>query len=150
MATTGTTRVQVVSVDVSALEHARLMHLAAELRCLVCQNQSLADSNSGLAIDLRAQIGEQIHAGRSDAAIKQYMVERYGDFVLYNPPFTAANAALWAGPFLLLVFGAWLVLRTIRRRSQARERGDGDDLGRASDPQVQAELEARYRKDADA
>lgn len=126
--------------DTSALEHERLLHLAAELRCLVCQNQTLADSNSGLAIDLRAQIGEQIHAGRSDTAIKQYMAERYGDFVLYNPPMTPANAALWAGPFLLLIVSVWLVLRAIRRRSGERDAGTGD---------CDAALEARYRKDTD-
>jgi cytochrome c-type biogenesis protein CcmH len=94
----------------------RLKHLAEELRCLVCQNQTIADSNAALAVDLRNQIRGQIAAGRDDTQIRDYMVARYGDFVLYRPPFKATTALLWLGPVLLLAFGAVIYLITIRRR----------------------------------
>ena len=125
-------------------DYERMQRLAAELRCLVCQNQTIADSNSGLAIDLRGQITEQIRAGKSDVAIKQYMAERYGQFVLYDPPFSAANAALWIGPFLLLLIGAWMALRVVRRNA-ALPAGGGDAQTDAARAQA---LEERYRKDA--
>ena len=94
----------------------RVNALALELRCLVCQNQTLADSNAPLAVDLRNQIREQLKAGKSEQDVVDFLVARYGDFVLYRPPFKASTVALWAGPFLILVFGAWLLLRRIRRR----------------------------------
>jgi cytochrome c-type biogenesis protein CcmH len=97
----------------------RVAALAVELRCLVCQNQTLADSNAPLAVDLRNQIREQMKAGASDREIMDFMVARYGDFVLYRPPLKATTVALWAGPFLLLAFGAWLLLRRIARRPAA-------------------------------
>jgi cytochrome c-type biogenesis protein CcmH len=95
---------------------AGVMRLSEELRCLVCQNQTIADSHAGLAIDLKNQIREQLRAGRTDAEILAYMVERYGDFVLYRPPVKATTAALWYGPFALLAFGAAVVIVVIRRR----------------------------------
>lgn len=97
----------------------RAMALAAELRCLVCQNQSIAESNAELAVDLRRQINEQIAQGRSDAEITGFMVERYGDFVLYRPPLNASTVLLWLGPPVLLIVavtGLLLVLRNRRRR----------------------------------
>jgi cytochrome c-type biogenesis protein CcmH len=94
----------------------RVNALALELRCLVCQNQTLADSNAPLAVDLRNQIREQLKAGKSEQDVVDFLVARYGDFVLYRPPFKASTVALWAGPFLILVFGAWLLLRRIRKR----------------------------------
>ena len=94
----------------------RVNALALELRCLVCQNQTLADSNAPLAVDLRNQIREQLKAGKSEQDVVNFLVARYGDFVLYRPPFKASTVALWAGPFLILVFGAWLLLRRIRKR----------------------------------
>jgi len=100
----------------------RAMRLAAELRCLVCQNQSLAESNAELALDLKNQVREQIAAGRSDDEIRDYMVARYGDFVLYRPPVKATTVLLWAGPFLLLVAAfLGLVLYLRRRREQVVE-----------------------------
>jgi cytochrome c-type biogenesis protein CcmH len=100
---------------------ARAVQLANELRCLVCQNQSLAESNADLAVDLRRQIREQIAAGRSDPEIVNFMVARYGDFVLYRPPFKASTLLLWLGPALLVAAGlvvlAWQ-LRARRRREQ--------------------------------
>ena len=94
----------------------RVATLAHELRCLVCQNQSLAESNAPLAVDLRNQIREQLKAGRTERDVIDFMVARYGDFVLYRPPFKAATAALWLGPFLLLALGAWLLYRNVARR----------------------------------
>jgi cytochrome c-type biogenesis protein CcmH len=94
----------------------RVTGLAHELRCLVCQNQTLADSNAPLAVDLRNQIREQLKAGKSERDIIGFMVERYGDFVLYRPPFKASTAALWLGPFALLALGSWLFLRRLRQR----------------------------------
>ena len=97
----------------------RTAALAQELRCLVCQNQTLADSNAPLAVDLRNQIREQLAAGKSERDVKDYMVARYGDFVLYRPPFNAATALLWAGPFLLLLGGFFLLFRRLRRKPDA-------------------------------
>jgi cytochrome c-type biogenesis protein CcmH len=97
----------------------RAAELAHELRCLVCQNQTLADSNAPLAVDLRNQIREQLAAGKSERDVIDFMVQRYGDFVLYRPPFKASTAALWLGPFALLVLGAWLFVRILRRKREA-------------------------------
>ena len=83
----------------------RVVKLTSELRCLVCQNQSLADSHADLAIDLKNQVRAQMQAGRSDAEIRSYMVARYGDFVLYDPPFKMTTLLLWTGPFVLLLVG---------------------------------------------
>jgi cytochrome c-type biogenesis protein CcmH len=94
----------------------REVELASQLRCLVCQNQSIAESNAGLAVDLRNQLREQIAAGKSDKQIVEYMTARYGDFVLYKPPFRATTALLWLGPALLLVIGAFIAARVVRAR----------------------------------
>ena len=96
----------------------RVMALAEELRCLVCQNQTLADSNAPLAEDLRNQLREKMREGKSDAEVVDFLVERYGDFVLYRPPFKATTMLLWLGPFLLLVLGFAVLLRRVRRRRQ--------------------------------
>jgi cytochrome c-type biogenesis protein CcmH len=93
----------------------RLKGLAEELRCLVCQNQTIADSHAPLALDLRNQIREQIAAGKSDGDIRDYMVTRYGDFVLYRPPFKATTAVLWAGPVILIVVGFGIFAVVVRR-----------------------------------
>lgn len=99
----------------------RYRGLVEEIRCLVCQNQSIADSNAELARDLRERVDEMLRAGRSDEEILAYMVDRYGNFVRYRPPFDAATALLWCGPFVLAAVAlAWLFLR-IRRRAPARE-----------------------------
>jgi cytochrome c-type biogenesis protein CcmH len=97
----------------------RVMSLAHELRCLVCQNQTLADSNAPLAVDLRNQIREQLAAGKSERDVVDFLVARYGDFVLYRPPFKSTTALLWAGPFLFLAFGAFVLVRFVRRRRVA-------------------------------
>jgi len=97
------------------LEH-RAAALERELRCLVCQNQSLAESNAPLAMDLRNQIREQLAAGKSEREVVDYLVARYGDFVRYRPPLKANTVLLWGGPFLFLVGGFSLLIRFLRRR----------------------------------
>jgi cytochrome c-type biogenesis protein CcmH len=94
----------------------RLTNLASELRCLVCQNQSLADSNADLAVDLRNEVREQIKAGKSDAQIRAWMTERYGDFVLYRPPVKSTTLLLWVGPFVLVVVAMAVLVLYLRRR----------------------------------
>ena len=98
---------------------ARLKHLAVELRCLVCQNQTLADSNAPLAEDLRREVREMIAKNMSDQEIIDFLVQRYGDFVLYRPPVKATTTLLWIGPFLLLVGGGIALVLVLRRRGQA-------------------------------
>jgi cytochrome c-type biogenesis protein CcmH len=95
----------------------RMMALAEELRCLVCQNQTLADSHADLAVDLRQEIRELMQKGQSDEQVKRYLVARYGDFVLYRPPLKSTTWLLWFGPAVLLVGGlATLYLVLLRRR----------------------------------
>jgi cytochrome c-type biogenesis protein CcmH len=97
----------------------RLVDLSAQLRCLVCQNQSIAESNAELAVDLRNQINEQIKSGKSDKEIVDFMVTRYGDFVLYRPPFKATTAVLWGGPLALLLLAVFAFYRTLKARRAA-------------------------------
>jgi cytochrome c-type biogenesis protein CcmH len=120
-----------------ALEQ-RMMRLTAELRCLVCQNQSLADSHADLAIDLKNQVRSQMQAGKSDAEIREYMVARYGDFVLYKPPLKPTTVLLWAGPFVLLTAGGLVLGFYLRRR---RERLTESELT----PEQRARAEALLR-----
>lgn len=123
-------------------EIARVRTLTEQLRCLVCQNQTIADSNAGLAIDLRQQVIQQVRAGRSDTEIKQYMVERYGDFVLYDPPFSTTNAVLWVGPFVLLILGLLLVWRSVLRRHRSPDAPSQASAEQRAQLQV---MEARYQ-----
>jgi len=111
---------------------ARLKTLAVELRCLVCQNQTLADSNAPLAEDLRREVREMIAKDMSDREIIDFLVQRYGDFVLYRPPWKASTTLLWLGPFLLLIAGATTLVLTLRRRQKrALRRGI---VGRRAQP----------------
>jgi cytochrome c-type biogenesis protein CcmH len=101
----------------------RAVQLAEQLRCLVCQNQSIAESNAELAVDLRRQIREQIALGKSDADITGFMVERYGDFVLYRPPVKASTWLLWFGPVVVLLIAVFALLGYLReRRRQIEQR----------------------------
>jgi len=111
---------QVMGQEDPGLER-RVTSLAHELRCLVCQNQTLADSTAPLAQDLRNQIREQLKAGKTERDVIDFMVARYGDFVLYRPPFKATTAALWTGPFVLLALGAWLLVRRVRKKGSPPE-----------------------------
>lgn len=92
-----------------------VMAISEELRCLVCQNQTIADSNAELAVDLRNQVREKLEQGMSDKDILAYMVERYGDFVLYRPPVKVTTWLLWFGPFLLLIGGVLFLGMKLRR-----------------------------------
>lgn len=100
----------------------RVLSLSEELRCLVCQNQSLADSDAELAVDLRNQIRDKLGQGMSEKQVVDYMVERYGDFVRYRPPFKAATFVLWFGPLLLLIVAVAALFTRIARRRAAVER----------------------------
>jgi cytochrome c-type biogenesis protein CcmH len=99
-----------------ALE-ARLKAMSQELRCLVCQNSTLADSDAPLAEDLRKEIRGQMRAGKTDAEITDYLVARYGDFVRYRPPVNNSTALLWFGPFLLLLVGGFIMFRVLKKQA---------------------------------
>jgi len=101
-------------------EETRFQQLTRELRCLVCQNENLADSNADLARDLRHQVFDLMRQGKSDAQIKQYLVDRYSDFVLYDPPVQGSTLLLWFGPLAILLAGAAVVVVTIRRRGRVQ------------------------------
>jgi cytochrome c-type biogenesis protein CcmH len=113
----------------------RLQKLSEELRCLVCQNQTIADSNAELAQDLRREVRAMIKDGKSDQQIIDFMVTRYGDFVLYRPPFKGITLLLWGGPATLLVLGLILLVRYQRRRAIRVAAADqplsADEAGRA-------------------
>lgn len=97
---------------------ARMLRIAAELRCLVCQNETIAASHAGLAVDLRRQVREMLQQGKSDEQILAFMTQRYGDFVLYRPPWKATTILLWVGPALMLIGGFVALMVVLRRRSR--------------------------------
>jgi cytochrome c-type biogenesis protein CcmH len=101
----------------------RMMALAEELRCLVCQNQTLADSHAALAVDLKNRIRELLREGKSEREVLDFMVQRYGDFVLYRPPLRTSTGLLWAGPFVLLALGlgGWVLWLRRRKPPEAEE-----------------------------
>ncbi len=107
---------------------ARMLSITAELRCLVCQNQTIADSHADLAVDLRQQVREMLNKGMTDKQIADYMTDRYGDFVLYRPPFKSTTMLLWIGPGVLLVLGLLMLVLVLRRRSRMpQDRFDADE-----------------------
>ncbi|HZW12651.1 MAG TPA: cytochrome c-type biogenesis protein [Noviherbaspirillum sp.] len=110
----------------------RVMELSEELRCLVCQNQTLADSHAELAMDLKSQVREKLASGMSNQDVIDYMVERYGDFVLYRPPVKGATWLLWFGPFLLLVVGIGVLVLKLRKRRAPEEALPDTELQRAA------------------
>lgn len=99
----------------------RYKELIAEIRCLVCQNQSLSDSDAELAHDLRQEVYDLMNEGQGDAQIIDFMVARYGDFVLYNPPVKPSTYLLWYGPFVLLAIGILFLIKTVRQRTRQTE-----------------------------
>lgn len=113
-------------------EEVRFQHLTKQLRCLVCQNENLADSNADLARDLRLEVFQLMQQGKTDDQIKQYLVDRYSDFVLYDPPLKPETWLLWFGPLLILIGGAAAVGIAIRKRNRGDMSADapidnGDD-----------------------
>ena len=110
----------------------RMLRITSELRCLVCQNQTIADSNAALAVDLRREARELLSQGKTDREVVDYMTHRYGDFVLYRPPLRATTVLLWFGPALMLVIGALVLVVVLRRRSRlaadAFEPDEVDDI----------------------
>ncbi len=112
---TGFAKEALPASDDPALEQ-RMMNLAGEMRCLVCQNQTLADSAAELAADMREEIRIKMRAGASDTEVIEYVVARYGDFVLYRPPLKAKTVLLWSGPALLLLLGIIVLMRNLARR----------------------------------
>lgn len=124
-----------VALNVHATEDLdkRAAALEEELRCLVCQNQTIADSHAGLAADLRREVREQLAQGKSEQEVLDFMVQRYGDFVLYRPPVKSTTWLLWFGPFLLLVAGALLLVSRLRaaRSRTAGPQPSEEELQRA-------------------
>ena len=115
------------SPDDVAIE-ARLKTLSNELRCLVCQNTTLADSSAPLAEDLRNEIRTLMHEGKSDEDVKAYLVARYGDFVLYRPPVNNETALLWFGPFIMLLIGAITLVVVLKKRSSAIDAAESTNI----------------------
>jgi cytochrome c-type biogenesis protein CcmH len=112
----------VVTFTFDSPEQEVLFHkLSGELRCLVCQNQSIADSNAGLAQDLRTEMYEMLRAGKTEEQIIEFMVERYGDYVLYRPPFKAQTFLLWLGPMIVFIIGVYFALQFIRAQKKRKE-----------------------------
>ena len=107
-------------------EEERFRQLTTELRCLVCQNQTIADSDAPLAHDLRDEIYAMMQAGKTDAEIKEFMVQRYGDFVLYRPPVKSNTLLLWLAPLILLMIGGVLMARAVRKRAARLEAEEPD------------------------
>lgn len=125
-------------------DESRFNALSNILRCMVCQNQSIADSNAELARDFRNQVKEKMNAGQSDDEIIDYMVYRYGDYIVYKPPFNMATVLLWMGPFLLLIIGFIIVFRLIKRQSCAKASVDT-----VADTGQQARLKAMLDNEGD-
>jgi len=119
----------------------QMLRISAELRCLVCQNQTIADSNADLAVDLRKQVRDMLRQGQSEQQIIDYMTARYGDFVLYRPPVKSSTFLLWFGPMVLMVAGLATLVLVLRRRSRLgaehfdpEEPEDTDAAQRSADP----------------
>ncbi|MBK9442768.1 MAG: cytochrome c-type biogenesis protein CcmH [Comamonadaceae bacterium] len=109
----------------------RLTIIAEELRCLVCQNESLAGSRADLAMDLRREVRSLIKSGKTDAEIKEFLVSRYGDFVLYRPPVKPTTWLLWFGPLILLIGAVWILISIVRRSQHLTDTPVLDDQQRA-------------------
>jgi cytochrome c-type biogenesis protein CcmH len=124
--------VDLTDFDGDTVLEERYHKLVTELRCLVCQNQTIADSNADLAKDLRREVRDMLVGGKTDEQIKEFMLARYGDFVLYRPPVKTTTVPLWIGPFVLLAIGLVVVAVMVRRRSrQAQPEMKSEDVERA-------------------
>ena len=109
---------------------ARVQRVAEQLRCLVCQNQTIADSNADLAKDLRREVRRMLEEGKSEAEVRAFMVARYGDFVLYRPRLTTSTLLLWVGPFALLALAIWMHRRIVRGRNASPAQLSDEDQSR--------------------
>jgi len=122
-------------------QEARAREIFREVRCLVCQNESIDDSEAALASDLRTIVRDQVKQGRSDAQIRGFLVERYGEFVLLKPPFSPGNALLWATPGIALVLGGVMMIVLLRRRAATSPSGeDPETLSQAEEARLQVLL----------
>ena len=99
----------------------RFQSLTNELRCMVCQNQTIAESNAGLAVDLKKQVAKQINEGKTDDQILNFMEERYGEFVLYNPPVSFENSLLWLTPFVVLIIAVLILISALKRQNKSND-----------------------------
>lgn len=106
--------------DLNTAEKAQYKEVASELRCLVCQNQSLADSHASLAVDLKDKIAEQIRAGKTNEEIKSFMQDRYGEFVIYKPAYSMENAVLWLGPFVVLLIAVFMARGVVKNNKKPK------------------------------
>jgi cytochrome c-type biogenesis protein CcmH len=135
---TGAWAKEAAPVAADPVLEARVMSVAAELRCLVCQNQTIADSHSGLAEDLRNQVREQLRTGASDEQVVQFMTDRYGDFVRYRPALKGSTVLLWLGPAAFLVVGLGTLALVLRRRSKLAPDRFEPDADEGSMPEAPA------------
>ncbi len=119
---------------VDAVLEAKVMRIASELRCLVCQNQTIADSHAGLAVDLRNQVRDMLQRGQSEQEITDYMTARYGDFVLYRPPLKTTTYLLWLGPLVMVLGGLAILVWVLWRRSRLPPSAFDPEPGLAEDP----------------
>lgn len=131
--------------DLDPVAAKRAVELSSQLRCLVCQNQTIAESDADLAVDLRRQVNEQIAAGRTDREIIDFMVDRYGAFVLYKPPFNLTTVLLWLGPLVLAVGAIVVFARTLRARNRAIVERPLTDAERAEAQRLLAQVSKEQR-----
>lgn len=124
---------------------ARLRTLAKELRCVQCQSETLADSRAPLAVDMRREIRRLLRAGKSDEEIKQFLVARYGEFVLFRPPVKVTTLPLWLGPFVLLVLGALVLFAIVRRRQRQAEAPLDEAANQRAESLLRADEESEFR-----
>lgn len=125
---------------------AKVMEISKDLRCLVCQNETIAGSHADLAVDLRQQVKEQLEAGKTQSEIMQYMVDRYGDFILYNPRIKSSTLVLWGGPFVLMLLGFWALRAHVKQQNKLETLVvlDQQDLSQA---RAMLEAQAPFKKD---
>jgi cytochrome c-type biogenesis protein CcmH len=137
LACSGAFAVEALPASDNPTLEAQVMKISTELRCLVCQNQTIADSHADLAVDLRRQVREMLQNGQNEQQVIDYMTARYGDFVLYRPPFKALTALLWIGPAVMVVVGLGTLFVVLRRRSRlADDAFEPDDKDPPNDPHL--------------
>ena len=138
--TTATVKFEAPTARLTAADpalEARMLGITGELRCLVCQNQTIADSHADLAVDLRQEVREMLKRGMTDDQVRRYMTDRYGDFILYRPPLKATTAVLWLGPALLLAVALLALALVIRRRARlADDRFEADPVFEGDVPEI--------------